>query len=46
MTIDYSAPGKLIFYMVDYIEKMLSDIPEYMRGESATLDAQHLFDIT
>ena len=32
MTIDYSSPGKLIFSMVDYILKMLDDIPEYMKG--------------
>ena len=27
MTIDYSSPGKLILSMIDYIRKMLDDIP-------------------
>ena len=45
MTIDYSSPGKVIFSMIDYIGKMLDDIPEDMKGESATPAVQHLFDI-
>ena len=45
MTIDYSSPGKVIFSMIDYIEKMLDNIPEDMKGESATPAAHHLFDI-
>ena len=45
MTIDYSSPGKVIFSMIDYIGKMLDDIPEYIKGESATPAAHHLFDI-
>ena len=32
MTIDYYSPGKVIFYMVEYIRKMLDDIPEYTKG--------------
>ena len=27
MNINYSSPGKVIFYMFDYIGKMLNDIP-------------------
>ena len=27
MDIDYSSPGKVIFSMVDYIGKMLDDVP-------------------
>ena len=46
MTIDYSLPGKVMFSMVDYIGKMLDDIPENMKGESATPTAHHLFDIS
>ena len=46
MTIDYSSPGKVIFSMVDYIGKMLDDIPEDMKGVSSTLAAHHLFDIS
>ena len=45
VAIYYSFPGKLIFSMIDYIGKMIDDIPEDMKGESATPDAHHLFDI-
>ena len=45
MTIDYSSPGNLIFSMIDYIGKILDNIPEDMKGESATPAAHHLFDI-
>ena len=45
ITIDYSLPGKLIFLMIDYIGKMLDDIPEYMKGESDTSAVHHIFDI-
>ena len=44
MTIDYYLPGKVIFSMINYIGKMLNDITEYMKGESATPSAHHLFD--
>ena len=46
MTIDYSSPGKVILYMINYIGKMLDYIPEDMKGESAIPDAHHLFDIS
>ena len=45
MTIDYSSPSKLILSMIYYIGKMLGDIPEDMKGESATPAAHHIFDI-
>ena len=45
MTIDYSSPGKVIFLMIDYIGKMIDNIPEEMKGESATPAAHHIFDI-
>ena len=45
VTIYYSSPGKLIFSMINYNGKMLDNIPEYMKGESATPAAYHLFDI-
>ena len=32
MTIDSSSPDKLVFLTIDYIGKMLDDIPEYMKG--------------
>ena len=43
MTIDYSSPGKVIFSMINYIGKMLDVIPKYMKGESVTTAAHHLF---
>ena len=45
MTIDYSSSGKVIFSMIEYIGKMLDNIPEYMKGGSATPAAHHLFYI-
>ena len=45
MTIDYYSPGKVILSMIDYIGKMIDDIPKEMKGESATPAAHHLFDI-
>ena len=31
--------------MIDYIGNMIDNIPEYMKGESVTPVAHHLFDI-
>ena len=45
MIIDYSSQDKIIFSMVDYIVNMINDIPEDMRGESATPATHHLFGI-
>ena len=45
MTIHYSLPGKVIFYMVYYIGMILYDISEDMRGKSTTPVANHIFDI-
>ena len=45
MTMDYSSSGKVIFSMIDYIGKILENIPEEMKGESAKPAAHHLFDI-
>ena len=45
-TIDYSLHGKLIFSMINYIGKMLDNIPEYTKTESDTPAANHLFDIS
>ena len=45
MTIYYSLTGKLIFLMIDYIVKMLDYIPEYMKVESSTPAAHHIFGI-
>ena len=46
MTMDYSSPGKIIFLMIGYIGKIIDNIPEDMKGESATPTAHHLFDIS
>ena len=45
MTIDYSSPGKLILSWLKYIGKMLNDILEYIKGESATPTTHQLFNI-
>ena len=45
MTIDYYLPGKLIVSMIDYIGKVLDNIPEDMKGESSRPASQHLFEI-
>jgi hypothetical protein len=45
MTIDYSTPGKVKIGMVDYIDKMLAELPEDMSGESVTPAPNHLFQV-
>ena len=40
-TIDYYSTGKVIFLMIDYIGKMLGNILENTRGESATPASHH-----
>ena len=45
MIIDCSSPGEIIFSIIDYIGKMLDNIPEEMKGGLATPYAHHLFDI-
>jgi Reverse transcriptase (RNA-dependent DNA polymerase) len=45
MTIDYSVAGKVKFYMKDYIENMLLELPSDMDGTSNTPAANHLFDV-
>ena len=45
MNIDYSSPGNIIFSMIDYIGKMLDNITEDVKGESATHASHHIFDI-
>ena len=42
MTIDSSSPGKVIFPMFGYIGNMLYDIPEDIKGVSATPASRHL----
>ena len=45
MTIEYSSPVNFKLSMVDYTGKIINDVPEDMRGGSATPTAHHLFDI-
>ena len=44
-TIDYPFQGKLKFSVVVYIGKIINDIPEDMKWESATQAAHNIFDI-
>ena len=45
MTTDYYSPGKVKPSMVEYIGKLLADIPEYMKGESETPAAHQAFNV-
>ena len=45
MIIDFSDPGNVTFTMIDYIHKMLEDLPEDMKGETVSPPAHHLFTI-
>ena len=46
MTIDYSTPGKVVFRMEDYIDRLLSECPAgLLKGNPASPAANHLFDI-
>ena len=45
MTLDYSESGKVKIKMLDYVEKMLADLPDDMTGEAPTPAANHLFTV-
>ena len=46
MTIDFSDSGKVIFSMVDYVEKILGEAPpDLMKGSSTSPAANHLFAV-
>jgi hypothetical protein len=45
MTLDYSEGGKVKIKMIDYVEKMLADMPDEMMGEAPTPAANHLFTV-
>jgi hypothetical protein len=45
MTLDYSEAGKVKIYMVEYIMRMLENLPEDMDGIAATPAAKHLFEV-
>jgi hypothetical protein len=43
MTIDLSVKGKVMITMIDFIEKMLEEIPEDMNGDKPSPAREHLF---
>ena len=45
MTIDYSAKGKVMFTMYDYIDNFLEDLPSEMRGSTQSHASSMLFKI-
>jgi hypothetical protein len=45
MTLDYSEKGKVKIKMIDYVEKMLADLPPEMDGDAPTPAANHLFAV-
>ena len=46
MTIDYSIPGKVMFRMDDYIDRLIMECPDDMlKGNPTSPAANHLFDI-
>lgn len=45
MTIDFSVPGKVKIIMIDYVKKMIKDLPEWMIGTAITPAASYLFEV-
>ena len=46
MTIDYSTPGKVVFRMEDYIDRMIKECPEgLLKGNPASPAANHLLPL-
>ena len=46
MTIDFSADGKVMFKMNDYVQNMLDETPEsLMKGAMSSPAANHLFEV-
>jgi hypothetical protein len=45
MTLDYTEKGKVKIKMLDYVTKMLDELPEEMNGEAPTPAANHLFSV-
>jgi hypothetical protein len=45
MTIDFSKKGKVMITMIDFIEKMLEEVPEDMNGNKQTPSQEHLFKV-
>jgi hypothetical protein len=45
MTLDYSEKGRVKIKMLDYVDKMLSDLPDEMDGEAPSPAANHLLTV-
>jgi hypothetical protein len=45
MTLDYSLKGKVTITMLEYIKKLLAELPRDMDGDAVTPATGHLFDI-
>jgi hypothetical protein len=45
MTLDYTKKGKVKIKMLDYVRKMLAELPEDWEGEALTPAANHLFTV-
>ena len=46
MTIDYSTPGKVVFRMEDYIDRLIKECPQdLLKGNPTSPAANHLFEI-
>jgi hypothetical protein len=45
MTLDHAAKGKVNIKMIDFVEKLLLDLPEEFEGEAPTPAANHLFAV-
>jgi hypothetical protein len=45
MKLDYSEKGKVKIEMLDYVEKMIADLPDEMDGEAPSPAANHLFTV-
>jgi hypothetical protein len=45
MTLDYSEKGKIKIKMLDYVDKMLTDLPAKMDGEAPSPTANHLLTV-
>jgi hypothetical protein len=45
MTLDYSEKGKVKIKMLDYVDKMLTDLPAEMDGKAPSPEANHLLTV-